>query len=410
MNMREKSFAKSIAETLSARHQAEKWESFIGQMLHKLELSPEEFNRAKKKYEQLAEQVARKLGIADTDVHVVVQGSMQTQTAIRPRKDANFDLDIVVKLSGSKYDGNTDPEKFFADFGEALDGINDTAGAPKAKRRCWRLQYPGEPFYFDVTPAIPGSEKITGTVLRVRDPDTRWNPSNPEEFADWFCELEAMKFRFETQLLKTIQASDEARKQIEEIPSDPVGLDDIPRRFIQLIKLHRDLYYYGLSDQRKEAKPISVILVTLAGHAYRDLYAQQQVFSSPIEVILELVDRLPRYIDESAGQYRVMNPALPRGAIGENFADRWNSDGGARAKEFDVWHKQLVKDLALLLEEDYEHRSEGRIRGVFGQAGVDAWKNSQPKPGVLGGLLNSAPNSKGNPTSATRTGSKNTLA
>ncbi|WP_411969638.1 hypothetical protein [Pseudomonas sp. p1(2021b)] len=62
----------------------------------------------------------------------------------------NFDLDVVVKLSGSRFTNLTESEDFFQLFGAALHGI-DGAGVPEPKNRCWRLPYPGEPFYFDVT-------------------------------------------------------------------------------------------------------------------------------------------------------------------------------------------------------------------------------------------------------------------
>ena len=402
------SLSKSVMASLLARHQAEQWEGFIVSMLQRLELDEKERARAEMHYNVLAHQIANRLHVADTDVHIVVQGSMRTQTTISPRGNAKFDLDIVVKLTGGLFDG-VDSETFFYTFGQALKGLNDAAGDPKPKPRCWRLDYPGEPFYFDVTPALPGSQAITGTDLRVRDPKTRWTPSNPEEFADWFCRISALRFGFES---RKFEARTFDHAQIDPIPSSPVGIDDVLRRTVQLIKLHRDNYYYGslVSDARKEAKPISVILVTLATHAYRDLWSKaRNRFSSPIELALELVEQLPSRIERPDGKFWVANPALPQ----ENFAERWNQDGGARAKEFATWHTQLTSDLELLFNEDYNSKSEQRIRRVFGQHGVDSWKASSGGMGtsVLSGLRATVPaQPRSNPSSPTPTGSKNTLA
>lgn len=396
-------FAKRILETMQARQERVQWETFIVEMLQKLELSPEERARATRRYEALGRQVAAKLGMSDTDAHVFVQGSMCTQTTVSPRGNQNFDLDVVVKLTGPKVHGITDSEKFFQDFGLALHGIQD-AGDPKAKRRCWRLNYPGEPFYFDVTPALPGSRSLgVATDLRVRDPDTRWSPSNPEEFAEWFCTIANKRFSFNRGLREMVL---KAETQVTPIPDAHVGIDDILRRGIQLIKLHRDNYYWNHSDERKGAKPISVILVTLAGHVYdRMVTHEQTAYSSPIEVLLELVDRMPGGIGYDGRNYRVSNPMLTT----ENFADRWNSDGGLRAREFKTWHKQLATDLEALFTEEYSKKSETRIRSLFGQYGVDAWRASMPGP--LQGLLAAVPGQPlTNPTSVRPQGSKNTLA
>lgn len=396
---------KSITAGLAARNQTTQWETLLAAMLKRLELDEFERARAEIHYNRLAQHIARKLHIADTDVHVIVQGSMRTQTTISPRGNAKFDLDIVVKLTGSHFT-NIDSNKFFAEFGKALEGLADTAGEPMEKRRCWRLQYPNEPFYFDVTPAIPGSQEITETDLRVRDPQTKWSPSNPEEFADWFCTIADQRFAFQSSS-HMVKAQEEA--EIDPFPDGDIALDDILRRAVQLMKLHRDNFYHELPLDRKEAKPISVILVTLAGHAYKDLYAAGAVtVTSPIEAVLELVERLPRNIYRDAQQqYSVKNPVLES----ENFADRWNQDGGRRVHEFTRWHDRLLEDLELFFGTKSGADIEDRIRSVFGVDGVEAWKKTLPKASnVLQGLLATAPTQpRQNPTKPTPSGSRHTF-
>ncbi|MDO8279412.1 MAG: nucleotidyltransferase [Burkholderiaceae bacterium] len=400
----------TLAKSLSARNENQQWEEFVAGMLEKLELSPEKHAAAERRYKDLGRHVARKMGIGPTDAHVVVQGSMRTQTTIAGDGREKFDLDIVVKLCGAEFGGLQESEQFFQTFGAALHGI-EGAGDPKPKSRCWRLQYPGEPFYFDVTPAIPMSEQIIGTDLRVRDPETTWSPSNPEEFADWFCTIANQRFTFQERMYKSAIALDEARTTVDPIPRTKVGLDDILRRLVQLIKLHRDGYYKKLPEARGEARPISVILVTLATRAYHEMVrVERNNYSSAIEVALEVIDRMPQFIRRDGKNVFVDNPALP-GKAGENFADRWNKDGGLREREFKAWHGQLVADLEALFSEEYTKRSETRINAVFGEAGVRAWKNSQPQSNVLNGLLASAPaQSRSQPQAPRATGSRDTLA
>jgi hypothetical protein len=379
-----RTLAKTFMEKVAVDQEARQWEELMVRLLSKLELSAEEKDRAADHYDTLSKQVARKLGVGETDVHIVVQGSMRTQTTVAPRGREKFDLDIVVKLDGERFIG-IDPDEFFADFGDALRGLNDAAGEPKPKPRCWRLQYPNEPFYFDVTPALPGSFDITGTDLRVRDPDTGWSPSNPEDFANWFCDAAEQKFEFQVLLKRAF----DARHQIDEVPSEPIPVDDILRRTVQLIKLHRDLMYFGASDEVKEGKPISVILVTLATWAYKDVYQMRHMYSNAIEVLLDVVERIPDYIGFDGQAYTVSNPMH----IEENFAERWSEDDGLRAGAFFRWHAKLKSDLVALFADSYSRSNEARIREIFGQHGVDAWKASiAPAPvGLLNSLMKTVP-------------------
>ncbi|WZB66503.1 nucleotidyltransferase [Achromobacter xylosoxidans] len=250
-----------LIKSLVARNDAHQWEKLMAMLLQRLELSPGERNDAKLAYERLGNRIAATLGLSQTEVKVYPQGSMRTQTTISPRGNQKFDLDIVVELQGIQYMLSPDSEGMFADFGKALEGNESVTGVPEGKRRCWRLQYPGKPFYFDVTPAVPDLARSTGASLKVRDPDTRWSPSNPEDFANWFCERADKRFGFQQ---RAYDAVIKANSEIRPLPEAQVGLDDILRRTIQLMKLHRDNLYWNAEDWRKDGQPISVIIVTLA--------------------------------------------------------------------------------------------------------------------------------------------------
>ena len=176
---------------------------------------------------------------------------------------------------------------------------------------------------------------------------------------------------------------------------------------LPILKLHRDTLYWGVDDKKREVMPISVIIVTLATKAYADLLARRSgEFKSPIEVVLALVEAMLDYIDATPTGWRVENPKL----ASENFADKWNTDGGARRAEFLRWHAKLEKDLDALLHQGARQPSNDKIREVFGSAGVEAWKASKPKANVLDGLLGSAAGyTKTNPDRPLKTGSSNTL-
>ena len=395
--------SKRVIASLYSSGEAHQWEQLIGNLLRRLELDPTDRARSEADYEKLAERVADKLSLPRHDVHIFPQGSMRTQTTISQRHPLKFDLDLIVKLTGPRYDF-PDPEVMFAAFGKALEGSESVTGTPEEKRRCWRLGYPGKPYYFDLTPAVRDQTGKVGSSLSVRDPETRWAPSNPEEFADWFCTNANVRFPFQTALLKS---QVEARTTVTPLPDEKVALDDILRRAVQLMKLHRDTLYWGVSEDKKMVMPISVIIVTLATRAYADLLKYRaHEFSSPIEVVLAVVEAMPNYIERGQYGWRVENPAL----AGENFADKWNTDGGARRAEFERWHGKLESDLEALLHQSARVPSEDKIRSVFGPAGLEAWKASRPKANVLDGLIASGMGAaKTNPDRPVNTGSSNTL-
>ena len=393
--------SKRIFDSLIARQEEQQWEQLISNLLQRLELDPAAKEEATREYERLGDSIAAKLRLPRHNVIVSAQGSMRTQTTISPRYPVKFDIDIFVELAGPGYD-TMQSEVMFQSFGKALEGDEALTGEREAKRRCWRLGYPGKPFYFDVTPAVRGST-YAGGRLRVRDPDTTWAPTNPGEYADWFCTHAKERFVFATSMLKSEGVI--ARSGVEPLPAEPVGLDDILRRTVQLIKLHRDNTYWFADEKRKEAQPISVIIVTLVTHAYAELVQTNRTgFRSPLEVVLKLVEMMPDYIQWQNGKYSVPNPTLPL----ENFADRWNSDNHARAHEFKKWHNQLLSDLDILLHNNAKVAPEASVRAVFGSAGVEAWKASKPKANVLDGLLASA-GSLTNPKAPVQPGSSDTL-
>jgi hypothetical protein len=403
------SFTNRLLKSLGLTKDAKRWEQLVMSLLRRLELDAAERADAEREYNALANRVAVKLDIPRHDVKAYPQGSMRTQTTISQRGNAKFDLDVVFELSGPKYQ-NPDSEQMFASFGQALKGDEATTGEPQPRRRCWRLQYPNKPFYFDVTPAVADLAKVYGAGLRVRDPDTKWSPSNPEEFAQWFCERAEKRFPFQGAPHEGLLAG-QMRKSVDPLPDEPVGIDDILRRTVQLVKLHRDNFYHYQPEELKDAMPISVIIVTLATRAYENIWlTRRNAIPSPIEVVLTVVEEMPKYIDHTLlGGYKVANPKLAT----ENFADRWNTDKGVRAREFKRWHAQLEKDLEALLTDEYSSSTEAKLRSVFGGAGADAWRkslNAAAPAGLLGSLLAAPAAARTNPTTATPLGRTDSLA
>ncbi len=383
-----------------------KWERILETMLSRLELSKPQLERAIVAYGAIARHLAEKLETPLTDVHIIPQGSMRTQTTVRPRGNVKFDLDIVTKLEGATIQ-RMSYDQLFEAVGLALSTLPESTGKLERKNRCWRVQMPNEDFYFDVTPALPDPQRVTGAALKV--PDNRrkgWSPSNPVEFAAEFCRVAALRFQFQAQRETSAVF---AGKQVDPLPTERVPLDDILRRTIQLMKLHRDNFYWQATDRQKDEQPISVIICTLAMKAYERIWASRGAEAhSIIEVVLAVIDMMPDLIAEERrdGKYFVRNPALSS----ENFADRWNEAGSTRAYEFMRWHGSLEHSVELLLQGEATAQNKDALRTVFGEAGVDAFVEAQENS-FLGGLLATpAGTVAANPTRPVPSGKSHSLA
>lgn len=377
--------SRPIYDSLRARRQDKRWETFIEGILMRLELPKEHYNRAEREYKRIGQHIATYFDLPAERVDVFPQGSMRTCTTIKPRGNAKFDLDIVARLTGLEFESMT-PDNFFAEFEGALNGLPEACGKPEAKNRCWRLPFERLPFYFDVTPALPAGIFVPGAPLRVRDRQRGWTASNPHQLALWFEVIANQRFLFQSNRLVAVM---DAAVSVAPLPDRDIDIDDILRRAIQLMKLHRDNFYFYADLARKEAAPISIIIMTLATHAYQHLARTKGLTASDsLEVVLDLIELMPKFIQYDARGPRIPNPKLEQ----ENFADRWATDGGARALEFAIWHGQLMEDLESMFSEDAGKSSEGRIRSVFGEDGVVAWKSMQPSNGTMfPSLLAAAP-------------------
>ena len=100
---------------------------------------------------------------------------------------------------------------------------------------------------------------------------------------------------------------------------------------IQIMKRHRDITFQGRDDA-----PISIIITTLAGHAY-------QQDRSVVATLRGLLERMPAFIDHSAGYPCVANPTN----AAENFADKWRTHP-EREEAFYEWNGKARQDLDAL--------------------------------------------------------------
>lgn len=302
------------------------------------------------------------------------QGSFLLNTVVLPAGGDEYDLDAVCRREIAKE--RTTQAKLKYEVGDSLEGYvavhRDLADGPtgsKECKRCWKLRYPRAlRFHLDVLPEIP-NPKARPTGILITDRELReWQRSNPLAFADWFKRQAAAEF-----LAKRLRLAEAARTEPQAIPDWEVVTT--LHRVVQILKLHRNEYFRDDLD----ARPASILLTTLAAHAYR---GEQELY----DAVLQTVDLMPQYVEESGAGPVVPNPVEPR----ENFADRWRERPDLESGFYD-WLNQLADDLrdaesrrgldnvALRLSESF---GDQPIKQAFGRLG-DGYRTTR-ESGRLG--------------------------
>lgn len=326
-----------------------------------VDISSSRFERAKGHYDAIGVWLNRgDSSLSGLMPAISPQGSILLGTVIRPFNDQEeYDVDLVCLLNASKSDLTQKQLKQAVGlevklFAKAQNMVN----RPEEGRRCWTLVYAEDAqFHLDILPAIPdaqdyrcmlstrGFEQIAADVALTENAiaitDTlhpqyaldckEWLQSNPKGYAAWF------RNRMKVQLAVRKRAYAE-REQITS------SLDEIPdykvktplQRAVQLLKRHRD----GMFAVDPEHKPISIIITTLAAHAYNE----EDTIAGALLCILKGMDKSLKDVNGEAWVGNPVNPA-------ENFADKWTGEP-IKYENFMKWLLQARRDFSLYLRDN----------------------------------------------------------
>lgn len=332
------------------------------------------FGEASADYDKIANKLVEKLDWPNESIRIIPQGSVSTKTLIRSADNSKFDIDAVcaVDLSMVEID---DPMEFYDKVGVAL-----SVWEAEPKKRCWKIDFEGRRYYIEFTPSTP-LDKISKSALnglrftpsnRYRDkalavvdtPTKQWKTSNPEGFSNWVSE-QSTRPLLQWLIEKSIQDNYRA-DSVTPVPEQEVKISDTLRVAIRLMKRHRDMATRrNLIDG--DLKPISIIIVTLLTQCYEGLADKGEVYTHPIELLIDLVELMPFMVEIRDGEYWVANPTVE----GENFAEKWNEKPELK-QAFDNWTKLLQEDLnSIMVAKDKTTRRKV-IKEVFGCTGANA--------------------------------------
>lgn len=262
-------------------------------------------------------------GAADgVDVFAYVQGSLRIGTPIRPLAGGDFDVDTVLLYGLSDRQISQDQLKRRAGldlqaFLQTPDAHADGLVRLEEGSRAWTLSWPQRKFHMDVLPAIPKLGVASDTAIQLPDRAlVTWQDSDPRGFAIWFAQRAERRLVFK-----------EARAQVEAVPV--FRNRNTLQRAVQVLKRHRDLYF----QDDDENKPASVIVTTLAAHAYD---GRTDIFNA----VVAIVSTMEHYVEKRGIETWVQNPVVPT----ENFAHKWASHP-VREQRFHQWLADLNREL-----------------------------------------------------------------
>jgi len=141
----------------------------------------------------------------------------------------------------------------------------------------------------------------------------------------------------------------DAKASVEDIPSYRVKTP--LQQSVQLLKRHRDMTFLADPDD----KPISVIITTLAGLAYKN----ESTVALALETILQGMDLHIK--KDGYGNAVIANPTDPS----ENFADKWPENPQRRAAFF-KWLEKARADFSNLARESNFDRLVEAASGTIG--------------------------------------------
>lgn len=324
---------------------------YLESLVEELEISDARYEQVEGRYTSLGDWLNRDAStIREYGPSVYVQGSFGLGTVIKPlHADADYDIDVVCELKHLKK-AQLSQATLKEMVGDEVESYRDAHAMSKPLRegrRCWTLYYSdGAQFHMDVVPALPNGRDVqlllesrgldagrAGTVIAITDNERLdysqitedWPRSNPKGYVAWFKE----RMRVQLELRKRALA-EAVNASVEEIPDYKVRTP--LQSSIMILKRHRDIMY--VKDEIN-CCPISIIITTLAAHAYQ---GEAEIADALLSILTGMEDHIQR---DANGRAVIANPSDPL----ENFADKW-AEFPEREDAFYQWLTQARRDFA----------------------------------------------------------------
>jgi len=361
-------------------------EEFLAALAEELAISESRYEQACRSYTSLGDWLHRSDStVVKYDPQVYVQGSFRLGTAIRPLNDEEeYDVDSVCLLRtlGTKDITQCELKTLVGNEVKAYLKAQSMIKPVREGRRCWVLDYAdGAQFHMDVVPSVPNAARQR-LLLEARGLDLKWSEtemvitdiespaydklsddwqrSNPKGYAEWFKQRMGELFERRRRVLaESIKAS------VEDIPDYKVRTP--LQSAIMILKRHRD----GMFEGRYDERPISIIITTLAAHAYN---GEEKI----ADALYSILSRMDQFIGHDGHHYIIRNPSDPL----EDFADKWPEHPKREAAFFE-WLGQARQDFEALAGQVERRRLIESIRPRMGAVSDRAAIRLGPPPRTM---------------------------
>lgn len=390
-------------------------EDFLAALADELAISESRYDQARRSYASLGDWLHRSEStVVRYDPQIYVQGSFRLGTAVRPLSDEEeYDVDSVCLLRnlGTMDLTQSELKALVGNEIKAYRLSQNMIKPVREGRRCWVLDYAdGAQFHMDIVPSVPNAvrqrqlleasgldSKWSDTAMVITDIKSpvykllsdEWPRSNPKGYAEWFrLRMGELFERRRRALAESIRAS------VEDIPDYRVRTP--LQSAIMILKRHRD----GMFEGRYDERPISIIITTLAAHAYN---GEEKI----ADALYSILSRMEGFIEHDGRHRIIRNPSDPF----ENFADKWPEHPEREAAFFE-WLGQARQDFETLANQVETRRLvesiQPRMGGVADRAGIrlGPTPGSMLNPATAAAAVGSAsasapafPNSRREPTS-----------
>ncbi|WP_185268931.1 nucleotidyltransferase domain-containing protein [Halopseudomonas xiamenensis] len=361
-------------------------EDYLAALADELAISEARYDQASRSYTSLGAWLHRpESTVLAYDPQVYVQGSFRLGTAIRPlSEEEEYDVDSVCVL-GNLGTGNLTQKQLKTLVGDEIKAYRRSQNMVKPVRegrRCWVLSYAdGAQFHMDIVPAVPNAARQR-LILEARGLDLRWSNtamvitdirspvyeyisddwqrSNPKGYAEWFrLRMGAVFEQRRRALAESIKAS------VEDIPEYRIRTP--LQSAIMILKRHRDGMFVGRYDER----PISIIITTLAAHAYN---GEEKI----ADALYSILSRMDQFIEVDGHRCIIRNPSDPL----ENFADKW-PEHPERKQAFFEWLAQARHDFGELGRQVERRRLVESVQPRMGDVAGRAASRLGPLPSSM---------------------------
>lgn len=361
-------------------------EDYLAALADELTISEGRYEQASKSYASLGAWLHRPDStVLRYDPQIYVQGSFRLGTAIRPLSDEEeYDVDSVceLRLLGTRDLSQKQLKKLIGDEIKAYHRAQAMVKPVKEGKRCWVLSYSDDAqFHMDIVPAVPNAaqqrrlleaarvdlrwSESAIVITDIRSPvyehiSDDWQRSNPKGYAEWFqLRMGPIFERRRKSLAESIRAS------VEDIPVYRIRTP--LQSAIMILKRHRD----GMFERRYDERPISIIITTLAAHAYNG----EDKISDALYSILANMDR---FIEKDGRTCIIRNPSDPL----ENFADKWPLHP-ERQRAFFEWLDQARHDFGQIAQQVERRRIIETVKPRMGAVAERAAARLDPPPSSM---------------------------